>query len=436
MIDKYLIAIFNVVVGLVTSERIAICACIVFGVQLVWTLLALLFSFQSKFAKNCKNISMFVEEKGLNSDTYPKFIELASKLPDSFLRSWKTFEHAEKGLPSEFIKRAECLDAELSGGLFKQNRSVMKGYIGFFTTIFALLSLALVGSSEPLTGYAFAEALVVPFFFTLLSMLIYFLYAAIRQYQYRMCVEDFNEMLDILNEKVEYNEIDFNATNVNNSLFIKKVVDPAVDSLKPVVMVNEEIGDNNHVDNLEVEQKNQENSSSIEAKNVEENTEKPKNNNVKKQRFVFDDKVETIPFVRREDLVDDEIINQEPNQEETVVKDKKENLEEIKVPEENNHNPIENQENLDYTQEDKKESDIMENNEVVEVKRGRGRPRKEKTDDGEIIIKSDEQFEEVLARAEKLMRKNEEPLSQSQQKRVEKALKELVDAMKKYKEEN
>ena len=33
------------------------------------------------------------------------------------------------------------------------------------------------------------------------------------------------------------------------------------------------------------------------------------------------------------------------------------------------------------------------------------------------------------------MKKNEEPLSASQQKRVEKALKELVDAMKKYKEE-
>ena len=101
-----------------------------------------------------------------------------------------------------------------------------------------------------------------------------------------------------------------------------------------------------------------------------------------------------------------------------------------------NHNPIEKQEELNYTQDSEEENDNMENNKIVEVKRGRGRPRKEKVEEGELVIKSDEQFAEVLARAEKLMRKNEEPLSQSQQKRVEKALKELVDAMKKYKEEN
>ena len=71
-----------------------------------------------------------------------------------------------------------------------------------------------------------------------------------------------------------------------------------------------------------------------------------------------------------------------------------------------------------------------------EVKRGRGRPRKEKTPEGELVIHNDKEFEEALVRAEKLMKKNDEPLSQSQQKRVEKALKELVDAMKKYKEEN
>ena len=51
-------------------------------------------------------------------------------------------------------------------------------------------------------------------------------------------------------------------------------------------------------------------------------------------------------------------------------------------------------------------------------------------------VLDDKEFDEVLSRAEKLMRKSEEALSASQAKRVEKALKELVDAMTKYKEEH
>ena len=68
------------------------------------------------------------------------------------------------------------------------------------------------------------------------------------------------------------------------------------------------------------------------------------------------------------------------------------------------------------------------------VKRGRGRPKKEVTNSGEFVINNDKEFEDALVRAEKLMRKNEEPLSASQTKRVEKQIKELVDAMTKYKE--
>jgi len=72
--------------------------------------------------------------------------------------------------------------------------------------------------------------------------------------------------------------------------------------------------------------------------------------------------------------------------------------------------------------------------EVDKPKRGRGRPKKETPANGEIIITNDQQFEEALIRAEKLMRKNEEPLSQSQTKRIEKQIKQLLDAMSKYKD--
>lgn len=63
----------------------------------------------------------------------------------------------------------------------------------------------------------------------------------------------------------------------------------------------------------------------------------------------------------------------------------------------------------------------------------RGRPKKQVFDET-VSIKNDKEFDEVLSRAEKLMKKSESGLSASQSKRIEKELKMLMDAMNKYKE--
>ncbi len=63
----------------------------------------------------------------------------------------------------------------------------------------------------------------------------------------------------------------------------------------------------------------------------------------------------------------------------------------------------------------------------------RGRPRKQEVSES-MVIKNDAEFNDVLSRAEKLMRKSEEGLSASQSKRIEKELKILMDAMNRYKE--
>jgi hypothetical protein len=63
----------------------------------------------------------------------------------------------------------------------------------------------------------------------------------------------------------------------------------------------------------------------------------------------------------------------------------------------------------------------------------RGRPKKQEVSES-MTIKNDKEFNEVLSRAEKLMRKSEEGLSASQSKRIEKELKMLMDAMSRYKE--
>lgn len=380
---EYIITAFKVIVSIITGERLAISACIIYGCLLLWVLFSLLFSFQIRFARKCKQISILVDNKGLTSESYPKFIELSSKLPDSFLRGWKTFEHSDKGLPSQYLRRSECLDLELTGGLFNQNRSVMKTFIYSFTALLALLSVALIGSREAITGYALAEALALPLVFFTVSILTYFLYTAIRHRQYRICVEDFNEMIDILNEKVEYSEFEFDSRNTS-SVFIKNIVDPAIENLEAAVVVT----DDTKNDSIET----------VEGKSIFEET------------------------------INDHVTVVGEETQEQPLQETKENLE-------NYEKPVEIKETEEYTQNVAKENQEMENV-TTAPKRGRGRPKKEKAPEGELVIKSDEEFEEVLARAEKLMRKNEEPLSQSQQKRVEKALKELVDAMKKYKEEN
>lgn len=85
----------------------------------------------------------------------------------------------------------------------------------------------------------------------------------------------------------------------------------------------------------------------------------------------------------------------------------------------------------------------VEHEEKVEVKtedkpapKKRGRPRLEFPAGETVVIKTDKEFEAALERAEKLMRKSEQELSPAQAKRVEKSLKELIDAMNKYREED
>ena len=75
---------------------------------------------------------------------------------------------------------------------------------------------------------------------------------------------------------------------------------------------------------------------------------------------------------------------------------------------------------------EEKEDDSMAN---------RGRPRNHEVSET-MVIKDDKEFNEVLSRAEKLMRKSEEGLSDSQSKRIEKEIKILMDAMNRYKESN
>ena len=404
MIHEYIITAFKVIVGVITENRLVLSALIALGILFVWMILSLVFSFQGKFASNVKRMNEFISRNGIKGEAKQNFELLVAKMPSEFQKGYKKYDSNKNALPSDFIKRFDCLDMELSGGVFNQNKSVIKTFINFIFVGLALFSLAVLPIDEPLSGYNLCEALVIPLVFFLIAKIMYYAYTAIRQYQYKSAIEEFNFMM----ENMDRASFDF----VDNS-FVNK---------------QEEIKSFNYINQ------------NVQARNVEEIKEDFEVQDIQESS---NNVYETVPNVQSEtkDVYDVEELEEEENIEdvETAPQEKQINeLEEIK--EETNEltqQDIVVKENVPVEHVDNFKPDfesLLEGEEVVEQKRGRGRPRKEVVNNGELVITSDKEFEEALLRAEKLMRKNEEPLSASQTKRIEKQIKELVDAMTKYKE--
>lgn len=416
----YLMTVFNLIVGLLNSDKLIILAVIGLGIVVAWQLLGLLFSFHASLARKCRRISKFLTVNGLSADNYNAFLALLAKMPQEFIRGYKTFEHASYGLPSDYIKRFESIDVETNGGMFNKGKSIIKSFIYAFTLFLALIGLALVGDN-PLTGASLAQAFLLPVLFLILAKGIYYIFIAIRQQQYRVAVDEFNEMLDIMNDKIENND-NLPGPDVLALATEEELASKADDYYAKVVELQ---ADNHPVYAKKVDETKVYNEPKIEVKQPEPTTE------------VFEDSLaeETIKEVpakiveNNNDVVENKpkksVSKKDKTEKEVqVVTEEKSEIVAEPVKKQRNHKPKQ-QKKVKLT---KKEDEDLEN----EQKRGRGRPKK--IPEGELVITNDKQFEEVLGRAEKLMRKSEEALSASQAKRVEKSLKELVDAMTKYKE--
>ena len=448
----YITTVFNLIVGLVNADKIVYLALIGLGIIVIWQLLSLLTNFHRRFAWKCRKISKFLTTNGLSANNYNNFLALIAKMPQEFIRGYKTFEHASYGLPSDYIKRFDSIDVEVNGGLHNHGKSLVKAAIYCWTIILFVLSLALLGSDTALTGFAFADALLVPILFLILAKGIYFIFNAIKQQQYKMAVDEFNEMLDIMDDKIENND----------NLPGPDVLTDLIDSV-PVV-------ENAEQEQLAIQT---EEAPELVLPIMEEPTpevvEPIETNDAPQEDSLYDNSEEVQEFWEAAN-VDPEIVNTE---ETTDVFTEEELLEEVgeqpqdiaaEMPIDNNENTEDIELNIEETadvldvqevetpqqevekavQETKvkttkkatkpKQNKEESKEEEMEEKRGRGRPKK--VAEGELVIKTEKQFEEVLQRAEKLMRKSEEALSSSQAKRVEKSLKELIDAMTKYKEEH
>ncbi len=493
---EYIVTIFKVIAGVITNERLTIAALIALGVLLLWIVFSLCFSFEMRFLSGARKINKHISRNGIAGESKKELSRLIQKMPSEFVRGYHAYEKNPHSLPSSFIKRSDCLDLELNGGVFNQNRSIIKSFIN--TVFFAILvfSFAIMSSSSlfeggatgtdsPLTGYMVAEALLLPFIFLLLSKAIYYVYTAIRQHQYHVAVEEFNEMIDNFDKSAmdTYGYIP-NALVRNSDTFGERSDFGQVEAKKetfvseePNVEENEKVESVFQNENLNSEVFEEQNQEAFEESIVEnQEQEVPVEQNDQSQNIVedafeepevvfgeeFDEKTSEEPF-ENEMVFDDEVQtesqeeifdeiqekqNETPKFEEQNVNEFDEQpqiQEEVVSNEESEKEPTEAQ-----IFEEKEESEMKENQTIEDnfkpdfasllgeneqtQKRGRGRPKKEVREGEEFVIKTDKEFEEALVRAEKLMRKNEEPLSASQTKRIEKQLKELIDAMSKYKE--
>ena len=195
MLYEYILTAFKVLIGLLNNKRIIYIAIVALAILLLWELFSLLFSYQIRFAKGVRNINEYISRNGISGINKDGLDELISKMPTEFVRGYSAYERDVHTLPSQHIKREIVLDLELQGGVFKQ-RALVNVYVNLVFIMLSLFCVALISNESPLTGYSLAEAFVVPLFFLLISKIIYNIYSAIRQNQYKIAIYEFNEMIN------------------------------------------------------------------------------------------------------------------------------------------------------------------------------------------------------------------------------------------------
>ena len=233
MLYNYLITAYKVIAGLVTPERLMAVALGAFGFLILWICIALFSSFQRKFNTRCQSLINFVI-KTKDIDKNPERInEKADKVSSGFGFGWKKFNSAAAGKPSDFIRRRESLDVEINGGLLNNGKTMMRAYITFFTVILFIFNFVYVGGENTITFMTFAESLILPLVFYVISKLFYFLHNSIKQKLYRMDIESFYELIDLLDTKfakkgkVVFEEVSEDAENDEENAEEKQDEEPA-----------------------------------------------------------------------------------------------------------------------------------------------------------------------------------------------------------------
>lgn len=198
MLYDYFLTAFKVIAGLVTAERLIYAGLIAFGIYFLWVCIALTFSFQRRFYKKSFKLYNFLRKGQNNSISIDSVDKYASKISSGFLHSWRKFKREGNGKPSDYIKRRECLDVEVNGGVLNQGKSFMRAYIWLVFIGMFLFNFAYLGGTQTITCYLIAESLVLPLILTFVLKIFYFLYTVIKHQLYKSDVEIFYDTVDLL----------------------------------------------------------------------------------------------------------------------------------------------------------------------------------------------------------------------------------------------
>ena len=205
-IFEYLRTAFHVVKAFATPEKMIYLGLGVLGLFILWTVLSLLLCHEVKMARLWRKMINTISGD-VTREKYFIFTSYFQKAPAAAARNWKKYEQLKLGVPSDYILQQDMLDNPISGGVWKQNRSIMKFAMWTVTVFFFMLSLAFLGANEAITAKVLAEAAIVPFSLFLLFRLNYYIYTAVRQYEYKLAVEDFNEFIDFVDAKINVAEL-------------------------------------------------------------------------------------------------------------------------------------------------------------------------------------------------------------------------------------
>lgn len=223
MIYNYVTTIFRLIAGIVTKEFIGIfILCFMFALGL-WMFISLVKAKELRQAFNEKKLCRYIDSKKIVLPDDAEFYALLNKLPAQFVRAFKSIEFDGGDLPSRYLNQTDCVETPLFGGLFNQNRNLMRTITNFVVFIIGLLSIAVTfANNTTLTGLSIAESLVLPAVALLIYRAMFYSYILIRQYYYRSAVIRFNELIDALNDNYERGELVFKSIEEDEDLEEKR----------------------------------------------------------------------------------------------------------------------------------------------------------------------------------------------------------------------
>ena len=205
---EYLKTCFKLIVAFMTQDVLFCIALIFLGFLILWSVLSLTFCYEMDFKLDCEKVTRYVKANKIHRDNYVQLTSLFLTMSTSIRRAWKSYELCVGGMPSDYLKQFECLDMQVNSGF----KSHIKGVLNFFIytafAFFTLVSFAtVVNYGAALTTKVLVEAMLLPLAFLFLAKVVFHIYFAIRNYEYKLAVESFNDMVDILDERVSLAEI-------------------------------------------------------------------------------------------------------------------------------------------------------------------------------------------------------------------------------------